>query len=45
MPKIGNSRHSDILFRNMKVITKRIGQKKKKKVLKVLPLREGKYGL
>lgn len=30
MPKIGNSRHSDILFRNMKVITKRIGQKKKK---------------
>lgn len=44
MPKIGNSRHSDILFRNMKVITKRIGQKKKK-VLKVLPLREGKYGL
>lgn len=42
MPKIGNSRHNDILFRNMKVNTKRIGQKQ---VLKVLTPREGIYGL
>lgn len=42
MPKIGNSRHNDILFRNMKVNTKRTGQKQ---VLKVLTPREGIYGL